>query len=71
MPPPGRDTHLVEHRVRGQLLQVLQVGVEQVRVRQPHLQQRLDDVTDGAVVRETDLLRRADEVAQTRGERHR
>ena len=41
--------------------------VEQVRVRQPHLQQRLDDVTDGAVVRETDLLRRADEVPQTSG----
>lgn len=34
---------------------------------QCHLQQRLDDVTHGAVVRETDLLRRADEVPQTGG----
>ncbi|TNN49582.1 hypothetical protein EYF80_040200 [Liparis tanakae] len=44
---------------------VLQVGVEEVCVRQRDLQQRFDDVADGAVVRESDLLGRADEITQT------
>ena len=38
--------------------------VKKVCVRHGDLQQRLDDVTDGAVVRETDLLCRGDEVAE-------
>ena len=40
----------------GHLLQVLQVGVEQVAAGQRDPQHGLDDVADGAVVRETDLL---------------
>lgn len=39
--------------------------VEEVGVDQRNLQQRLDDVTDGAVIRETDLFRCGDEVPQT------
>lgn len=45
------------------LLQVLQVGVEQVAAGQRNPQNPLDDVADGAVVRETDLFCRVHEVA--------
>ena len=55
-------THLLQDRVSGQLLQVLQVRMEEVCVCQGDLQQRLDDVADGAVVWEADLLCRADEI---------
>ena len=47
------------------LLQVLQVGVEQVAAGQRNPQNRLDDVADGAVVGQTDLLRCVHEVTAT------
>lgn len=39
-------------------------------VRHGHLQQRLDDVADGAVVRETDLLCCGDEVTKAEQKKH-
>lgn len=64
------DGHLFED-VRGRHpLQVLQMRVEEVGVYQRDLQQRLDDVTDRAVIRETDLLRGSDEVSQTATMKH-
>lgn len=53
----------------GHLLQVLQVGVEEVTAGQGHAQHGLDDVADGAVVRETDLLCGVHEMATTDQER--
>lgn len=49
----------------GHLLQVLQVRVEQVAAGQRNPQNRLDDITDGAVVRQTDLLCSVHEVTAT------
>lgn len=49
----------------GHLLQVLQVGVEQVAAGQRNPQNPLDDVADGAVVWETDLFCRVHEVTAT------
>lgn len=46
-------------------MQVLQVGVEQVAPGQRNPQNPLDDVTNGAVVGESDLLRRVHEVTAT------
>lgn len=62
-------THLLQHCVGGQLLQVLQVGVEKERVRQSDLQQRLDDVANGAVIWESDLFCCGDEISQTENTR--
>lgn len=59
--PPASHL-LMDFRPR-HLLQVLQVGVEEVAAGQRDPQNPLDDVADGAVVRETDLLRRVHEVA--------
>lgn len=53
------------------LLQVLQVGVEQVAAGQRDAQNRLDDVADGAVVGQADLLRRVHEVPATGEMKHR
>lgn len=39
--------------------------VEEAAARQRNAENRLDDVTDGAVVRETDFLRRVHEVTAT------
>lgn len=55
--------HLLVNLRARHLLQVLQVGVEQVAARQRDPQHRLDDVADGAVVGQTDFLRRVHEVA--------
>lgn len=55
---------LVNFRLR-HLMQVLQVGVEQVTSDQLHSQHRLNDVTNGAVVRQADLFSSAHEVAAT------
>lgn len=49
----------------GHLLQVFQVGVEQVAAGQGDPQNWLDDVADGAVVRKTDLLGCVHEVTAT------
>lgn len=59
-----RDGDLFRDIRGGHPLQVLQVRVEEVGVDQRDLQQRLDDVTDRAVIRETDLLCCGDEVPQ-------
>lgn len=49
----------------GHQLQVLQVRVEQAAAGQRNPQNRLDDVADGAVVGQADLLRRVHEVPAT------
>lgn len=51
----------------GHLVQVLQVGVEEVAPDELHPQHGLDDVADGAVIGQADLLRCAHEVAATAG----
>lgn len=51
-----RDAHLLVNLRSGHLLQVFQVGVEQVAAGQRDPQDRLDDVADGAVIWKTDLL---------------
>lgn len=57
--------HLIKHGGNRQLLQILQVRVEQVCVCQSHLQQRLNDVAYGAVIRKADLFCCADKIPQT------
>lgn len=59
-------TDLLQHRVHGESLQVLQVRVKEVGVRQGDLQQRLDDVADRAVIRQSDFLCRANEISQAK-----
>lgn len=49
-------SHLLVNLRSRHLLQVLQVGVEQVAAGQRDAQNRLDDVADGAVVRQPNLL---------------
>lgn len=56
-------SYLFVHLRAGHLLQVLQVGVEQVAAGQGHPQDPLDDVAHGAVVGQPDLFRRVHEVA--------
>lgn len=51
----------------GHLVEVLQVGVEEVAPDELHAQHRLDDVADGAVVWQADLLCSAHEVTPTAG----
>lgn len=58
-------SHLLVYLRSGHLLQVLQVGVKQVAAGQRNPQNRLDDVADGAVVGQADLLRRVHEVPAT------
>lgn len=59
-------SHLLVDLRSGYLLQVFQVGVEQVAAGQRDPQNRLDDVTDGAVVGQSNLLCRVHEVAATK-----
>lgn len=56
-------SHLLVNLRPGQQLQVLQVRVEQAAAGQRDPQNRLDDVADGAVVGQADLLGRVHEVA--------
>lgn len=51
----------------GHLVEVLQVGVEEVAADELHAQHGLDDVADGAVVGQADLLCSAHEVTPTAG----
>lgn len=59
----GGLAYLFVHLRPGHLLQVLQVGVEQVAAGQGDPQDPLDDVADGAVVGQPDLFCRVHEVA--------
>lgn len=58
-------SHLFVKFRSGHLLEVLQMGVEKVTAGQRHPQHRLDDVADGAVVRQTNLLCRVHKMAAT------
>lgn len=58
-----RASYLFVHLRPRHLLQVLQVGVEQVAAGQRDPQNPLDDVADGAVVGQPDLFCRVHEVA--------
>ena len=60
-----RVSHLFVDLRSWHLLQVLQVGVKQVAAGQRNPQNRLNDVADGAVVGQADLLRRVHEVTAT------
>lgn len=60
-----RASYLLMHFRSRHLLQVLQVGVEQVAAGQRNPQNPLDDVANGAVVRETDLFCCVHEVTAT------
>lgn len=57
--------HLLVNLRSRHLLQVLQVGVEQVAAGQWDPENRLDDVADGAVIGQTDFLCCVHEVAAT------
>lgn len=71
-PPQGVRTNryplylFVDLRL-GHLVEVLQVRVEEVAADELHPQHGLDDVADGAVVGQADLLRGAHEVAPAAG----
>jgi len=62
----GQGYLLVDLRL-GHLVEVLQMRVEEVAPDELHPQHGLDDVADGAVVRQADLLRGAHEVAPAAG----
>lgn len=59
------DSHLFVYFWFGHLLKVLQVGVKQAASGQRDTQNRLDDVANGTVIRETDLLSCVHEMAST------